>query len=168
MQTYILLTREPLARALATLEEPWRALAAFPASADGEVGACVDFHGIVRDREPQGAEEPQRAGGPEPAAAPERSRPEATDEAILALEYEAHEEMARHQMEKILQRLAQRHPLRAALVIHRLGRIEVGEPSLFIRLLAPHRAEALQACAEFIDELKRWVPIWKHAVRSGE
>ena len=146
MISHIVLTRAPLARALATLEEPWRSLAAVPAASDGTAGACLDFYGMVRGREPE------TAGG--------------SESPIVALEYEAHEEMARHQMEKILLRLAEKYPLQAALVIHRLGRVNVGEASLLVRLTSPHREEALRACAEFVDELKKWVPIWKQAVRG--
>ena len=97
--------------------------------------------------------------GQEAEAAGEAATP------IVALAYEAHEEMARHQLEKILLRLSEKYPLQATLVIHRLGIVKVGEASLLLRLLAPHREEALRACAEFIDELKRWVPIWKQVVR---
>ena len=145
MIAHVVLTREPLARALASLEEPWLGLAVTPAASDGAAGACLDFYGIVRGQEAEAAGE---------AATP-----------IVALAYEAHEEMARHQLEKILLRLSEKYPLQATLVIHRLGIVKVGEASLLLRLLAPHREEALRACAEFIDELKRWVPIWKQVVR---
>ena len=51
-------------------------------------------------------------------------------------------------------------------MIHRIGRVEVGEASLFVRMFTPHRGEALRACAAFIDELKELVPIWKHPLRA--
>jgi len=53
------------------------------------------------------------------------------------------------------------------LVIHRIGRIPVGEASLLVRVLTPHREEGLQACRDFLNQLKTWVPIWKHPVSEG-
>jgi molybdopterin synthase catalytic subunit len=141
--TRVLLTRVPIAESLAALEDPWRAWSA-PRS-DGTAGACLEFQGIVRDRE----EEP---GGPDGGVP------------ITGIDYEAHEEMAVHQIGRILARLSEKYPLTAALVIHRVGLVGVGEASLLVRFMAPHRQEALSACAEFIDELKLWVPIWKHPV----
>ena len=138
MRAMVVLTPDAIPEALASLTEPWSAA---PGTGDGSVGAWLDFYGIVR------AEEPEAGGA-----------------AIRALEYEAHEEMAVHQMEKILADLASKYPLRAVLVVHRLGVVPVGEPSLLVRILSPHRGEALAAAASFIDELKKWVPIWKHAV----
>lgn len=132
---------------LAGLPEPWTIEPGRPAgvtrgrgASAGPVGAWLEFYGIVRDLEPAGEQ----------------------DERIAAIEYEAHERMALHQLERILDRLEPRYPLEAVLLVHRIGRVPVGEPSLLVRVLSGHRREALDACAELIDELKRWVPIWKH------
>jgi molybdopterin synthase catalytic subunit len=154
--TRVLLTRGPIAESLAGLEEPWRAWSASPARADGTAGACLEFQGIVRDRE----EDPDAITEGEAIPADPAGYP------IRAIDYEAHEEMAVHQIRTILTRLSEKYPLTAALVIHRVGVVQVGEASLLLRFMAPHRQEALAACAEFIDELKRWVPIWKHPVRA--
>ncbi len=70
---------------------------------------------------------------------------------ISALEYTAHREMAEH-------------PLQRVRLIHRLGVIAVGEPSLLVRIEAAHRGEAFAAAQFIIDELKQKVPIWKAAV----
>ena len=172
MDLEVRLTREPLERELERLGPPWTP--AMPAgrlagrgALAGEAGAWLDFYGIVRSPEDPGHEcGPPREGAP--GAAPPSSTAEAAPFAIRALEYEAHESMAVHQTEKILRRLGEAHGLSAALVLHRLGVVPVGEASLLVRLLSPHRGEALRACAEFIDDLKRWVPIWKHPLRPEE
>ena len=174
MNSFVLVTREPLERARALLEEPWRGLAATPPVSGGRSGACLDFQGIVRgwedaEGEARAPAEAGSSGGTRaPANSPAPAETPAGPVPIAALEYEAHEEMARHQMEKILARLAETHPLEAAVVIHRIGRVEVGEASLWVRLFAPHRGEALRACAEFIDELKKLVPIWKHPLPPAD
>ncbi len=100
-----------------------------------EVGACVEFHGIVRELE-QGR-------------------------ALAGLEYEAHEPMARRHLERIFSELAVAHPIVAVLFIHRLGWVPVGEASMFMRVLAAHRGEALAFCGATIDRMKQDVPIWK-------
>ncbi|MFN8547569.1 MAG: molybdenum cofactor biosynthesis protein MoaE [Candidatus Eisenbacteria bacterium] len=125
----------------------------------GAVGAWVDFYGIVRE-----VEDPShQCGPPRPGVPAEHEH--AVPFPVVALRYEAHEAMAIHQMTRILERLGEEHGLEAALVLHRVGEVPVGEASLLVRILASHRAEALRACATFIDELKQWVPIWKHPVR---
>lgn len=85
---------------------------------------------------------------------------------IVAIEYEAHPEMAQHQLELLARRIAAAHELQAILVIHRIGRVPVGDSSLLVRTLSGHRGESLRACAELIDELKKWVPIWKHPISA--
>ncbi len=104
----------------------------------GDVGGVVTFWGVVRDRED---------GKP-----------------IHALEYTAYREMADHQFRKLLAETRQRWPLKRIRIIHRLGVIAVGEPSLLVRVEAAHRGEAFAAAQFIIDELKQRVPIWKTAV----
>ena len=103
--------------------------------ADPSIGAVVEFAGIVRGEE----------GGL----------------AIAALDYEAYEVMARSEMERIVSELSGTYPCRSVEVTHRVGRVPVGEASILVRIEAKHRAEAFGMLAEFMDRLKRDVPIWK-------
>ncbi len=102
-----------------------------------EVGACVEFQGLVRETE----------GG----------------QALTGLHYEAYEPMARTELARIFVELHAAHPCASVTLIHRLGWVPVGEASLFIRVLAAHRGEALRFLAEAIDRMKADVPIWKRA-----
>jgi molybdopterin synthase catalytic subunit len=77
------------------------------------------------------------------------------------LEYEAYEPMALKQIESLITQALERFRIRDATIIHRLGRIEVGETSVLIVVASAHRAAAFDACRWLIDTLKRTVPIWK-------
>jgi len=99
------------------------------------MGAVVIFHGVVRGEE---------AG-----------------ESITALDYEANEEMARHQFGMIFAEIDKRWPVESVRLIHRVGIVSVNEPSLWVEVIAPHRAEAFAACQFLINEMKQKVPIWK-------
>jgi molybdopterin synthase catalytic subunit len=79
----------------------------------------------------------------------------------LYLEYEAYEAMAIAKMREIGARLHQDFAIHRVAMVHRTGRIEIGETSVFIAVSAPHRAAAFDACRFAIDTLKRTVPIWK-------
>lgn len=81
--------------------------------------------------------------------------------AVRHLEYEAFEEMALALMEEIAAEARRRWPITLVCIVHRLGRLEVGEPSVAVAVFAPHRAEAFEACRYAIDTLKATVPIWK-------
>ena len=81
--------------------------------------------------------------------------------AIRAIDYEAFEKMARHQFGLIFQEMEKRWPIESVRLVHRLGVVKVGEPSLWVEVVAPHRGEAFAACQFLIDEMKRTVPIWK-------
>jgi molybdopterin synthase catalytic subunit len=102
-----------------------------------EIGACVEFQGIVRELE--------------------------RGTALAGLEYEAYEPMAERELRRILTDLAIDFPCQEVTFIHRLGWVPVGEASMFIRVLASHRSEALKLCSVAIDRLKEDVPIWKVA-----
>jgi molybdopterin synthase catalytic subunit len=80
---------------------------------------------------------------------------------VIALEYEAYEEMAEEVMAEIAAELRSRHDLCKVAISHRLGRVEVGETSVAIAVSAPHRQDALAACADAIEALKASVPLWK-------
>ncbi len=79
----------------------------------------------------------------------------------LYLDYEAYEEMALQQMQSLASQASQRFAVRAASIIHRLGRLEIGETSVLIAVASAHRVAAFAACRWIIDTLKKTVPIWK-------
>jgi len=124
MDTQILFTTAPIVLPVLTL--PSR-----------EIGACVEFSGIVRETE--------------------------HDRALTGLHYEAYESMATRQLRRIFHELHAAHPCAAVHFIHRLGWVPVGEASLYMRVLAAHRGEALHFLATAIDRMKADVPIWKRA-----
>ncbi len=83
------------------------------------------------------------------------------------IEYEAYEGMAEQVMADLADALKRRHDLCAVAIHHRIGRVDIGGTSVVIAVSAPHRAEALAACSEAIDELKVSVPLWKKEVYEG-
>ena len=99
------------------------------------MGAVVTFHGVVR-----GTEE---------------------GEAIAAIDYEANEEMAQYQFGLIFNAIEERWPVESVRLVHRLGVVPANEASLRVEIMAPHRAEAFEACQFLINEMKDKVPIWK-------
>ena len=101
----------------------------------GEDGAAAVFEGIVRNQT--------------------RGR------RTLYLDYEAYEEMALAQMEGLAEQALKEFQIREVALVHRLGRLEIGETSVLIVVASAHRAEAFEACRWLIDTLKRTVPIWK-------
>jgi molybdopterin synthase catalytic subunit len=108
-----------------------------PWSAHHGAGAIVTFEGIVR---------PTEDGQP-----------------LDALVYEAYEPMVFKTLRTIGEDLERRHALIGLCVEHSTGRLGVGDCSFRLRIAAPHRKEALSATDEFIDRMKRDVPIWKMA-----
>jgi molybdopterin synthase catalytic subunit/molybdopterin converting factor small subunit len=105
------------------------------AAKQGEDGAVVVFDGIVRNHT--------------------RNRQ------TLHLDYEAYEEMALKQMEGLARDAITRFGVRHVTLVHRLGRLQVGETSVLIVVASAHRAQAFDACRWLIDTLKKTVPIWK-------
>ncbi|HSY59100.1 MAG TPA: molybdenum cofactor biosynthesis protein MoaE, partial [Terriglobales bacterium] len=79
----------------------------------------------------------------------------------LYLEYEAYESMAYAKMREIGAQIREKFSVHRVAIVHRLGRIEIGETSVWIAVSSPHRAAAFDACRFAIDTLKRSVPIWK-------
>ena len=108
---------------------------------EDEAGAVASFLGTVRNRS--------------------RGR------TVLYLEYEAYEGMAEEMMTELARELFERHDLVAVAIHHRVGRVEIGEPSVAIAVSSAHRAAALSACKEAIDTLKGTVPLWKKEVYEG-
>jgi molybdopterin synthase catalytic subunit len=86
---------------------------------------------------------------------------------VLHLDYEAFEEMAEQTMARLAAELKERYSLCDVAIHHRVGRVEIGEPSVIIAVSAPHRADALAACRDAIDTLKETVPLWKKEVYEG-
>jgi molybdopterin synthase catalytic subunit len=82
----------------------------------------------------------------------------------LHLVYEAYEPMALKEMEKLITVAKEQFEIANVGIIHRLGRLEIGETSVVISVAAPHRKAAFAACEWLIRELKRTVPIWKKEV----
>jgi molybdopterin synthase catalytic subunit len=109
-------------------------LAALAAAGPGDGAVCL-FVGVVRDHN----------GG----------------RRVLRLEYEAYEEMALPLMEKIAAEARERWHVTDMRIVHRLGRLEIGEASVAVAAASPHRGEAFEACRYAIDTLKATVPIWK-------
>jgi MoaE-MoaD fusion protein len=79
----------------------------------------------------------------------------------LYLEYEAYESMALAKMAEIAAEMHNKFPIDSVAIVHRLGRLEIGETSVFIAVSSPHRPAAFEACRYAIDTLKKTVPIWK-------
>ena len=129
MRTEIVFTNEPIVAPPLRMESR-------------EVGASVEFFGLVRELE-QGR-------------------------ALRGLGYEAHEPMARKHLERIFAELAVTYPVEAVVFIHRLGWVPVGEASMFVRVLSAHRGEALAFCGAAIDRMKQDVPIWKRATLPAD
>ena len=80
------------------------------------------------------------------------------------LVYEAYEPMALKEMEKLVAAAREKLEIENVGIVHRLGRLEIGETSVIISVAAPHRRAAFEACEWLIKELKRTVPIWKKEV----
>ena len=79
----------------------------------------------------------------------------------LYLDYESYETMALAKMREILAEIHAKFPIHRVAMVHRLGRLEIGETSVFIAVSSQHRPAAFEACRFAIDTLKRTVPIWK-------
>jgi molybdopterin synthase catalytic subunit len=98
-------------------------------------GAIITFDGTVRDN--------------------------ARGKQVTHLSYEAYPEMALKELQKIRDQAMLRWALNEVAIIHRIGRMEIGESSVFIAVSSAHRGDAFEACRFAIDTLKTTVPIWK-------
>jgi molybdopterin synthase catalytic subunit len=121
--------------------EPLSVEAAIAEVARDEAGAIATFVGTTRNR--------------------------SRDRDVLHLEYEAYAGMAEAVMSELGAALSERYELSAVAIHHRVGRVGIGERSVVIAVSAPHRQDALAACAEAIDTLKRTVPLWKKEIYDG-
>jgi molybdopterin synthase catalytic subunit len=77
------------------------------------------------------------------------------------LEYEAYEQLAIVKMNELEATARSRWPLKEVVMVHRIGRVDVAQPSVAVLVASPHRTEAFEAAKWLIDELKHQVPIWK-------
>ena len=107
-------------------------------TASGRSGAVAEFEGIVRETE----------GG----------------RLIRGIEYEAFIPMAEKLLQEIGVSISKRHSIEELICLHRVGYVPVGEPSLYVYMSSEHRKPTFAAMTEFIDELKRIVPIWKRPI----
>jgi MoaE-MoaD fusion protein len=121
--------------------EPLDVAAVVAEAEDDEAGAVASFVGTVRRHS--------------------RGR------TVLHLEYEAFEEMAEPMLRALAAELTAKHGLAKVAIHHRVGRVEIGEPSVVIAVSAAHRAAALDACREAIDTLKETIPLWKKEFYEG-
>ena len=113
-------------------------LAAFVGGARPEDGAVCLFVGVVRNE----------SGGRE----------------TVAIEYEAYGPMAESEMARIAAGVSNEWPGARLSVVHRIGRLGVGQASVAVLATAPHREEAFAACRAAIDRIKKTVPIWKKEI----
>jgi molybdopterin synthase catalytic subunit len=106
-----------------------------PVSPDAETGSLVEFLGLVLRTE--------------------------NAEAIGSLHYDAYEAMAEKIMREKIALLEKKHPCQAVRVVHRLGEVPVGDAAIYVGIRSRHRGEGFRFLQEFMDELKKDVPIWK-------
>lgn len=85
---------------------------------------------------------------------------------LLSLEYQAYEEMAQQQLQDFALRARQQWPITRLAILHRIGPVPVGQPSVIIAVSTPHRAQAFDACRWIIDTLKAELTIWKKEIWS--
>ena len=91
-------------------------------------------------------------------------REDSRNKKVRFLEYDAYPEMAQKKMREILDEVAVQWPEQRAAIVHRIGRLEIGEASVVIAVGSPHRGESFEACRYIIDRVKQEVPIWKKEV----
>jgi molybdopterin synthase catalytic subunit len=98
-------------------------------------GARVEFHGVVRDH--------------------------SEGRKVTGIEYECFRPLANEEMERIIEETREKWSVHDVFMAHRIGRLAVGDVSLVLFVVSPHREEAFAASRHIIDELKKRVPIWK-------
>ena len=95
------------------------------------------------------------------------TRVESRGRSVRHLDYEAYPGMAEEVMTDLVEALKAKYALCEVAIVHRTGRVGIGQTSVAIAVSAPHRGEALAACAEAIDTLKQTVPLWKKEAYEG-
>ena len=86
---------------------------------------------------------------------------------VLWLEYDAYPEMAIKKMREVADEVRAKFPVTGVGVLHRIGRLEIGETSLLVAVSSGHRKEAFEACHYAVDRIKQIVPVWKKEVFGG-
>lgn len=128
-------------------DEPLDVGAVIDAAGDPNAGAVASFVGTVRQSS--------------------SATPSSRD--VIALVYEAHLPLAEERLRQIAVHTVERWKLCSAGVAHRVGRCELGEPTVVIACASPHREEAFASCRWIIEQLKVTAPIWKCEVyEDGE
>ena len=89
------------------------------------------------------------------------------DRKVLFLEYEAYRPMADQQLAQVAEEMMERWNLKSVAIAHRLGRLQIGEPSLVVAVSSAHRKDAYEASQYSIDRIKQIVPIWKKEFFQG-
>lgn len=108
-----------------------------------ESGAVVLFYGVVRN--------------------------ENMGRNVQYLEYDVYPEMAIKKMREVADEVRAKYPITGIGVLHRVGRLEIGETSLLVAVSSAHRVAAFEACHFAVDRIKQIVPIWKKEVwEDGE
>jgi molybdopterin synthase catalytic subunit len=130
------MSKSPLGSRIRVSEEPIDSGALAGEVGRSDAGAVVVFLGTVRDHSPG-------------------------KKGVTHLEYEAYREQVESKIGEIVAEAGRRWPVRAVIVEHRVGRVEVGESSVGVAVSSAHRAEAFEAARYLIDELKQRAPIWK-------
>jgi molybdopterin synthase catalytic subunit len=126
-------------RLVAIRETPLDVAEVLAAVEDAGAGGVTLFVGNVRDHD-----------GPAGEA-----------KAVAGLDYSAHP-TALDRLREVVEAVAARHPVTAVAVVHRVGRLAIGDAAVVVAAAAAHRGEAFDAARELIDDLKALVPIWKH------
>ena len=130
------MSNSPLASRISVSVEPIDAGALAEEVGRTDAGAVVVFLGTVRDHSPG-------------------------KEGVTHLEYEAYREQVESKIAEIVSEADDQWALLSTVVVHRVGRVEVGEPSVGVAASSVHRKEAFEAAAYLIDQLKQRAPIWK-------
>ena len=86
---------------------------------------------------------------------------------VIALDYEAYPEMAEKELARLGEEAKKRWSIQRMAIVHRIGPVQITEPSVIIAVSAAHRADAFEACRFAIEEIKKSVPIWKKEVFEG-
>jgi molybdopterin synthase catalytic subunit len=86
---------------------------------------------------------------------------------VIALDYDAYDEMAEAELARLESEAEKRWPIKKIAIVHRVGPVQIGEASVAIAVSAGHRQPAFEACRFAIEEIKKRVPIWKKEVFEG-
>lgn len=89
------------------------------------------------------------------------------DRRVQFLDYEAYPEMAEQKLRQIAREVIEKYQVEDVSIVHRTGRLAVGETSLIVALASPHRREGFDACLHAVERIKEVVPVWKKEIWDG-